>query len=273
MTIAMTIPWGFLGLAFVLSLSVSALGFKRVYYFVSLCYAGAIAAQGVLIWLTHLDTLSGATWLLTLLLIAYGARLGLFLWRRERNPAYAKELALVEQRTANVSDKQKAAIWLGVGVLYSLLAWPVWLAASAQEQGLSTISVPIGVLVMIAGLGIESVADWQKSSFKAAQPSQYCDIGLYQIVRFPNYFGEILFWFGVWLAGISAYSTVLVWILATTALVYMLLLMIGAARNLEAKQDERYGAQPRYQDFVKTVPVLFPKLPVYTLRGIKIPIR
>jgi steroid 5-alpha reductase family enzyme len=179
----------------------------------------------------------------------------------------------VEQRTAKVSDKQKAAIWLGVAVLYTLLSWPVWLAASAQEQGLSTISVPLGVLVMIAGLGIESVADWQKSSFKAAQPSRYCDIGLYQLVRYPSYFGEILFWCGVWIAGISAYPTVLVWILATTALVYMLLLMIGAARNLEAKQDERYGAEPGYQDYVNTVPVLFPKLPVYTLRGIKIPIR
>jgi steroid 5-alpha reductase family enzyme len=269
----MIIPWGYLGLAFVLSLSVAALGFKRVYYFVSLCYAGAIAAEGVLIWLIHRDTLAGTTWLLVLLLIAYGARLGLFLWRRERNPAYAKELALVEQRTAKVSDKQKVAIWIGVGVLYTLLAWPVWLAASAQEQDLSKISVPFGVLVMIVGLGIESVADWQKSSFKAAQPSRYCDIGLYQVVRFPNYFGEILFWFGVWIAGISAYTTMLVWILATTALVYMLLLMIGAARNLEAKQDERHGADPRYQDYVKTVPVLFPKLPVYTLRGIKIPIR
>ena len=269
----MTIPWGFLGLAFVLSLSVSALGFKRVYYFVSLCYAGAIAAQGVLIWLTHLDTLSGATWLLTLSLIVYGARLGVFLWRRERNPGYAKELASVEVRTANVSDKQKAAIWLGVGALYTLLSWPVWLAASAQEQGLFTPSVPLGLLVMIAGLGIESVADWQKSSFKAAQPSRYCDIGLYQVVRFPNYFGEILFWFGVWLAGISAYSDVLSWIFATTALVYMVLLMIGAARSLEAKQDERYGAEPRYQEFVKTVPVLFPKTKLYTLRGIKIPIR
>uniref|UniRef100_Q07KS2 Uncharacterized protein n=1 Tax=Rhodopseudomonas palustris (strain BisA53) TaxID=316055 RepID=Q07KS2_RHOP5 len=269
----MTIPWGYLGLAFVLSLSVSALGFKRVYYFISLCYAGTLAAQGVLIWLTHQDTLAGGPWLLTLLLIAYGVRLGLFLWRRQRNPAYAKELAAVEQRTAPIRNEQKAAIWLGVGVLYTLLAWPVWLVASAQEQGQATTSVFFGVLVMIAGLGIESVADWQKSSFKAAQPSRYCDIGLYQIVRFPNYFGEMVFWFGVWLAGISAYETVLVWILATTALVYVLLLMVGAARSLEAKQDERYGADPRYQDFVKAVPVLFPRLPVYTLRGIKIPIR
>ena len=45
-------------------LTVSAPGFRRVYYFVSLCYAGAIAAQGLMIWITHRDTLSGAVWLM-----------------------------------------------------------------------------------------------------------------------------------------------------------------------------------------------------------------
>jgi steroid 5-alpha reductase family enzyme len=269
----MIIPWGFLGLALVLSLAAAAPGFKRVYYFISLCYAGAIAAQGVVIWLIYRDTLSGATWLLTALLTAYGARLGLFLWLRARKPVYGKELALVEQRTGSVGDRQKLAIWLGVSVLYTLLVWPVWLAASAQEQGVTMISAPIGVLVMIVGLAIESVADWQKSSFKAAQPSRYCDIGLYRLVRFPSYFGEMVFWLGVWIAGVSAYATVLSWILATAALVYIVLLMVGAARSLEAKQDERYGASPDYQEYVKTVPVLVPKVPLYTLRGIKIPIR
>lgn len=192
---------------------------------------------------------------------------------REKNPAYAKELAAVEVRTANVKREQKGAIWLGVAVLYTLLTWPAWLAAAAQAQDASTVSVPLGVLVMAAGLGVEAVADWQKSSFKAAQPQRYCDIGLYQLVRYPNYFGEIVFWFGVFLAGISAYVGILTWILALVALIYIVLLMVGAARNLEIKQDERYGGEDAYQNYVKTVPVLFPRVPLYTLRNIKIPIR
>lgn len=269
----MLIPWGFVALSFVLSLAVSAPGLKRVYYFVSLCYAGAIAAQAVLIWVVHNDSASGFTLLMLLLLILYGVRLGAYLLRRERYPAYAKVLASVEQRTAGMTQRQKLMIWGGVSVLYTLLALPAWLTATAQAQDASTLSVPFGVLVMTAGLVIETVADWQKSSFKAAQPTQFCDIGLYRMVRFPNYFGEMVFWLGVWIAGISAYGTVAAWLLTTLALIYMVVLMVGAARSLELKQDERYGDQPRYQEFIRTVPVLVPKLPVYSLRNINIPIR
>lgn len=75
----MTIPWGYFGLAVLISLVAAAPGFKRVYYFVSLCYAGAIAAQGLMIWIIHRDTLSGAVWLMAVLLILYGLRLGGFL--------------------------------------------------------------------------------------------------------------------------------------------------------------------------------------------------
>ena len=29
------------------------------------------------------------------------------------------------------------------------------------------------------------------------------------MVRFPNYFGEMVFWFGVWISAISAYQSLL----------------------------------------------------------------
>jgi hypothetical protein len=35
---------------------------------------------------------------------------------------------------------------------------------------------------------------------------------------------------------------------------------------LENTQDERYGVQPEYQAYIRTVPVLFPFIPVYSLK-------
>jgi steroid 5-alpha reductase family enzyme len=269
----MTIPWHLVGLAFAVSLAASVPGFKRVYYFVSLCYAGAIAAQSMVFMLVFHDTIEGWALLQALLLLAYGIRLGAFLALRERNPVYAKELAGAERRTADVKLWQKITIWLGVSLLYTLLFLPALLIMSAQAQGAWPASTPLGVLVMIAGLAIESAADWQKYRYKAREPSHYCDQGLYRWVRCPNYFGEMLFWFGVWLAGISAYATTASWLLSTLGLLYIEVLMTAAAAGLERKQDDRYSAQPDYQDYVRSVPILFPFTPLYSLRKLQISFR
>ncbi|HEY0328875.1 MAG TPA: DUF1295 domain-containing protein [Rhodopseudomonas sp.] len=265
----MTIPWLYFGLALGISLLVSAAGFSRVYYFVSVCYAGSIAAQSVVMALLFQDSISGWALLQLLLLFVYGVRLAGFLLMRERSAAYQKELAAIELRTAKVTENQKRWIWFGVSLLFSLLFLPALLALSAQQQGVAVASLPFGVAVMLLGLGLESWADWQKYRFKSANPSRFCDVELYRVVRCPNYLGEMLFWLGVWLSAVSAYQSALSWLLTSVALVYMQLLMVGAARNVELKQDERYGAQPDYQAYVRSVPILLPWLPVYSLRKLK----
>ncbi|MCG6206051.1 DUF1295 domain-containing protein [Rhodopseudomonas sp. HC1] len=262
----MTVPWHLVGLALLISLAVSAAGFRRVYYFVSLCYAGAIAAQSLVFMLVFYASIEGWVLLMMLALLVYGVRLGAFLAVRERNPGYAKELAGAERRTADVLLWQKGAIWLGVSLLFTLLFLPALLVASLQAEGVWPASAPLGVMLMTAGLVIESVADWQKSRYKQANPTRYCDVGLYRMVRCPNYFGEMLFWFGVWVAGLSAYSTLAAWLLTTLGLLYILGLMTAAAAGLERKQDDRYGTMADYQEYVRTVPILFPITTIYTLR-------
>ncbi len=265
----MTVPWHLVGVALLISLVVSAAGFRRVYYFVSLCYAGAIAAQSLAFMLVFYASIEGWVLIEMLLLLAYGIRLGAFLAMRERNPGYAEELAVAERRTADVRLWQKVAIWIGVSLLFTLLFLPALLSASLQAKAVWPASTPLGVMLMIGGLVIESVADWQKYQFKQASPAHYCDIGLYRMVRCPNYFGEMLFWFGVWVAGLSAYTTGAAWLLTTIGLLYILGLMTAAAAGLERKQDERYGAMPEYQTYVQTVPILFPITTLYTLRRLR----
>jgi steroid 5-alpha reductase family enzyme len=269
----MTVPWFLVAVAFATSLVVSAPGFRRVYYFVSLCYAGSIAAQSVVFALIFGFTLGGWAFIQIMLLLAYGLRLGLFLGLRERNPAYAKELALAERRTADVPPWLKVVIWLGVSLLYTLLFFPAILNLEAHANDRSNLSAPLGVLVMIAGLAIESIADWQKYRYKAQRPDHFCDIGLYRLVRCPNYLGEMLFWLGVWLSALSVYESTSAWVLATLGMLYIEALMAAAAAGLERKQDDRYSAQADYQDYVRTVPILIPYLPLYSLRKLGVKFR
>jgi steroid 5-alpha reductase family enzyme len=46
--------------------------------------------------------------------------------------------------------------------------------------------LPIGVVIMLAGLVLEAAADAQKSRLKEANPSRVVSEGLFAIVRSPN---------------------------------------------------------------------------------------
>lgn len=264
------LPFFHLALGFVLSLAISALGFRRVDYFVSLGYAFSIAAQAIVFAVLYRATLDVWTILQLVMLFAYGARLGSYLVGRESAPSFSAELAASKERGKHITGFVKIAIWVSVAALYVAMFSPGLLSLWQQSQGRALPSIPIGVVIMIVGLAIESLADWQKAQFKAANPKRFADVGLYRLVRCPNYLGEMVFWLGAFVSGVSAYTGVLGWLLPIIGTVCIMLIMVGSARRLEIKQGERYSSDPAYQRYVATVPVLFPLLPIYSVRDWKI---
>jgi steroid 5-alpha reductase family enzyme len=160
----------------------------------------------------------------------------------------------------------KVAIWVGVSFFYVLLFLPALLTMSAQAGGMELASAPLGILLMLAGLGIEACADWQKSRFKKQNPSRFCDVGLYSVVRFPNYFGEIVFWLGLWVSAMSTYRSLPAWALGSLGFLFIVLVMIGASRRLELKQSKNYGSSAAFEAYSRRVPILIPFLPIYSLR-------
>lgn len=63
----------------------------------------------------------------------------------------------------------------------------------------TSIHLCVGFLVCIAAATIQLIADKQIHVFRAANPGQYCNVGLWKHGRHPNYFGEIMFWWGIWM--------------------------------------------------------------------------
>ena len=265
-----SLPVADLLLAFGLTLAISALGFRRIDYFVSLGYAFSIAAQTIVFALVLPDGLGPWTTLQLLLLLAYGVRLGSYLIARERAASFARELEASKQRGLHIKGLVKLAIWISVAALYVAMFSPGLLALIAQRDGIAVWGLPAGIVVMVIGLGLESLADAQKAAFKAAHPKKFCAVGLYRIVRCPNYFGEMLFWLGAWISGLGAYRSPFDWLLAGVGLVSIQLISLGAARRLEIKQAERYGDEPAYRDYFARVPVLLPLLPIYSLRRLRV---
>ncbi len=263
-------PLSYMALNLLLALVVSAVGFTRVVYFVSIGYAFSIVAMSLV---DPALLLAKMTWVSALhcgLMLIWGLRLGVFLVRRELRPSYRDYIRSTDESNAKLSWLIKAGIWLGVSLLYALMFSPCLfvLLGGPSATGAASLTELLGLAVMGGGLLLETVADGQKSAFKAEHPDRFCDRGLYRWVRCPNYLGEIAFWLGSWGVGIGIYGPAWQWIASLTGLVLLVMIMLSSSRRLEITQGERYGELAEYQEYIRRVPILLPFVPLYSLKGL-----
>lgn len=122
---------------------------------------------------------------------------------------------------------------------------------------------------MAFGIVFESVADMQKNASKKKNPNRFCDTGLYKFVRCPNYLGEMIFWTGVLVSGVNVLEGAGQWILALIGYIGIIFVMFSGARRLELRQNKNYGNDPEYQKYVKTVPIMVPFIPLYSVAKYK----
>jgi steroid 5-alpha reductase family enzyme len=263
---------GEFGVLLLLALLVSSVGFYRFVYFISIGYGYSVTAMAGAAVLLFRAELSVFTVVQAVLLAAYGLRLGTYLLLRELRTSYRqRELDEVNQRSAGITRPIKVLIWGVVALLYVLMISPlVFNLAAERATGVPANPAiqTMGVIIAALGLGLEAAADRQKSAYKARNASRFCDEGLYRVVRYPNYLGEVIFWLGNWTAGLAAYTHGLAWAISLVGLVAIVLIMINSTMMLERKQDDRYGDRDDYQDYRRSVPILFPLVPVYTFRPI-----
>ena len=117
-----------------------------------------------------------------------------------------------------------------------------------------------GISIWIIGFSIEAIADNQKRQFRkeVENKGKYISTGLWSLSRHPNYFGEILIWFGM---AIIAFPTLVGWqyiTLVSPLFVYLLLTRISGVNLLESSADKKWGSLSSYQEYKKETPILVP---------------
>lgn len=147
----------------------------------------------------------GARGIVMLLLI------GLWGWRLTLNWARGwKGLGHEDWRYTDMRKLTGGAYWWASA--FGLHLFPtiiVFLGLLPAHAGFTS-PIPFGVLDVIAALvtlgaiAIEALADEQLRRFTARPTASVCNVGLWRYSRHPNYFGEISFWAGIWLFGVSA---------------------------------------------------------------------
>ncbi|WP_425401086.1 DUF1295 domain-containing protein [Aeoliella sp.] len=147
-----------------------------------------------------------------------------------------------------------------VFLLQALLTWIVALPVqtSILQGGNLGVFATIGVLLWTIGLVFEAVGDWQLARFKADQANagKVMDHGLWRYTRHPNYFGEFLVWWGIYVATLEA--GFVWWTLIGPVLMSILLLKVSGVTLLEKSLQAR---KQGYDDYARRTSAFFPWLP------------
>ena len=255
-------------LLFAAAMVISSIGFKNYVWFISIGYGFAIAGEGLLMLLLYGEALSVGTVLCCVLFIIYGCRLGGYLAYREFKVAsYNKNMTGEIKDGKTVPFGVKIAIWVTCAALYVTQVSGVFyrLLNGAADNAW----VYIGAAVMLFGIVFESIADIQKNRAKKINSRRFVGTGLYRIVRCPNYLGEMIFWTGVLLSSIGAVTGIGQWAVVLVGYVGIIFVMFSGARRLEIRQNKNYGNDPEYQKYVKTVPIMVPFVPLYSVEKYK----
>ena len=249
---------------FLIALAVSALGFKKFLWFISLGYGFSIAALGLAMIIIFSANLSITSFVLAMWLVLYGLRLGIFLLVRERSSAsYNASMKREINDGSDYSLAAKLAVWISCALLYVCEVSPVLFRL--QNNVGTDAAATVGVVIMTFGFILESVADSTKSAAKQKNPHTFCREGVFKIVRCPNYLGEMIIWSGVLISGLSALQGFWQWLAALAGWVCIIYIMFGGARRLEIRQNKNYGHDPAYQRYVKRTPILLPFIPLYSV--------
>ena len=264
--------WNLLLILFAVCAVACCVGFYKFVYFLSIGYGFAILAGGIAIFVMALVAPTaapiGIIAIMEMLFIAYGVRLSGFLLDREFKNVTFKKTDVAKDTLAKNDEKKMpvfvlATIWIFVSILYVTQVSPMLFR---YANGNTDVVLPlIGVAISIFGLVLESIADIQKSAQKKENPNSVATKGLYRIVRCPNYLGEITFWTGVFVSGITAYQGFGQWAMAIFAYVAIVFIMFNGAQRLEKRQMERYGDDKEYNDYANKTPIIIPLLPIYHL--------
>jgi steroid 5-alpha reductase family enzyme len=152
--------------------------------------------------------------------------------------------------------------WFFQGLIVWVIMLPTILWFSLPEAGGGTWTrwMVAGAATWLVGLVIETLADVQKFRYKSREgkAARWMSIGLWRYSRHPNYFGELLCWWGLFvfvLPGLGWWA--LLGLAGPLAITYVLLAVTGIP-TLEKSANEKWGADAEYQQYRRDTNKLVP---------------
>ena len=144
-------------------------------------------------------------------------------------------------------------IFMLQGIFLFVIALPIVLINLSQTENLTAFDF-LGFGVWCIGFFFEAVGDYQLRQFKKRPENKgkIITTGLWKYTRHPNYFGEVVLWWGIFLLALSIENG---WIaVLSPLLISFLLLRVSGVTMLEKK----YAGNLDFEAYAKRTNAFFP---------------
>lgn len=205
------------------------------------------------------DGHDGRKWLITLLASAWGLRLSGYLLKRNAGKGEDYRYRAMRKRWGRRFPLISLVTVFGLqGVLMWVISMPLQVAQlSGMPDGVTVLDYA-GAAVWLVGFGFESIGDWQLARFKGdpANAGKVMDRGLWRYTRHPNYFGDAVLWWGMFLVAASRPENLLV--VFAPVVMTVLLTRVSGVPLLEASLKRR---REGYEEYVRRTSGFIPLPP------------
>lgn len=214
-----------------------------------------------LVSLAYADRATPRAWLLLAMAVVWGLRLSIYLtWRNWGQGEDYRYVAMRQRHGERFVIVSLFTVFVFQGALTWFISMPLQVGISAQSGELSLLDYT-GAALWFTGFLFESIGDFQLARFKTnpANKGKVMDRGLWRYTRHPNYFGDALLWWGIYLVAVSApYGA---YTILSPALMTFLLMRVSGVRLLEKKLRK---TRPEYAAYVARTNAFFPGPPKKT---------
>ncbi len=195
--------------------------------------------------------------LLLLLVTVWGLRLALHIgYRNAGKPEDARYRKWREENGKNWWWKSYLKVFLLQGMIMWIVSLPLIFTMANKTSPLTLLDYS-ALALWATGMFFEVVGDWQLLRFKNKPENKgmILNRGLWQYTRHPNYFGEMLIWWGFYLVALADGHPLTI---ISPVIMTFLLVRVSGVKMLD---ELLLQTKPDYAAYVKAVNAFIPGRP------------
>ncbi len=219
--------------------------------------AWGLGFVGIAFFLFLTKTPSPQSVMLYILIAIWGIRLALHIGLRSNGkPEDFRYKKWREEWGKSFVLRSYLQVYLLQGFFMLIISIPIIVVSIAPAQATSPF-ILAGLIIWLIGFAFESIGDYQLMVFVKTKKnkSDIMQTGLWKYTRHPNYFGEVLLWWGIFIIVLPLQYGI--WTIISPITISYLLLYVSGIPMLEAK----YKNNEAFQAYKKRTSAFFPMIP------------